>query len=48
MSGGSIVWLLAAMGVFVAGNSVLRTYAASGYLPTRSRLPSTTHAPLLN
>ena len=34
MSGGSIVWLLGAMGVFVAGNSVLRTYAASGYLPT--------------
>lgn len=34
MSGGSILWLMAAMGVFVGANSVLRTYAASAHLPT--------------
>jgi glucose uptake protein len=34
MAPGSILWLLMAMGVFVLANSVLRTYAASSYLPT--------------
>ncbi len=34
MAPGSILWLLAAMAVFVLANSVLRTYAASAYLPT--------------
>jgi glucose uptake protein len=34
MAPGSILWLLAAMGVFVLANAVLRTYAASSYLPT--------------
>jgi drug/metabolite transporter (DMT)-like permease len=34
MAAGSLLWLGAAMLVFVAANSVLRTYAASSYLPT--------------
>jgi glucose uptake protein len=34
MAPASILWLLAAMLVFVSANSVLRTYAASSYLPT--------------
>ena len=34
MAPASILWLLAAMLVFVLANSVLRTYAASSYLPT--------------
>ena len=34
MSVGSILWLAGAMGVFVLANSVLRSYAASTYLPT--------------
>lgn len=29
-----ILWLLSAMVVFVGANTVLRTYAASGFLPT--------------
>jgi glucose uptake protein len=34
MSPGSILWLGAVMAVFVAANSVLRSYAASSHLPT--------------
>lgn len=34
MSPGSILWLGAVMAVFVGANSVLRSYAASSYLPT--------------
>jgi glucose uptake protein len=34
MSAGSLLWLSAAMLVFVAANTVLRTYAASSWLPT--------------
>lgn len=34
MSPGSLLWLGGAMVVFVAANSVLRTYAASSFLPT--------------
>ncbi len=34
MSAGSLLWLAMAMGVFVLANSVLRTYAASAYVPT--------------
>ena len=34
MPAGSLLWLLAAMVVFVTANSVLRTYAASSWLPT--------------
>jgi len=30
MSGGLILWLAAAMAAFVTGNTVLRTYSASG------------------
>lgn len=32
MSGGGLVWLAAAMAAFVAANSVLRSYAASGVM----------------
>lgn len=34
MAAGSALWLMAAMAVFVTANSVLRTYAASGWIPT--------------
>ena len=34
MSGGSLLWLAAAMAVFIAANTVLRTYAASSHLAT--------------
>ncbi len=34
MAAGSLLWLGAATLVFVAANSVLRTYAASSHLPT--------------
>lgn len=34
MSPSSILWLGAVMAVFVAANSVLRSYASSSYLPT--------------
>ena len=34
MSPGSILWLGAIMAVFVAANSVLRSYASSSHLPT--------------
>jgi small multidrug resistance pump len=34
MSGALILWLAGAMAVFIAANSVLKTYAGSGYLPT--------------
>ena len=34
MAPASILWLLAAMLVFVSANSALRTYAASSHLPT--------------
>jgi glucose uptake protein len=34
MSVGSALWPMAAMGVFVTVISVLRTYAASSYMPT--------------
>jgi len=34
MSGALVLWLFAAMGVFVLANAVLRTYAGSGHLPT--------------
>ncbi|MCX7889740.1 MAG: hypothetical protein N2422_08450 [Rhodobacteraceae bacterium] len=34
MSAALALWLAAAMGVFVLANSVLRTYAASGWWPT--------------
>jgi glucose uptake protein len=34
MSPSSILWLGMAMAVFVAANSVLRSYASSSYLPT--------------
>ncbi len=34
MSGGLILWLCGAMAVFIAANSVLKTYAGSGSIPT--------------
>ena len=34
MAPGSILWLLAAMAVFVTANSTLRAYAGSSHLPT--------------
>ncbi len=34
MSGGSVLWLMSAMAVFVTANSVLRTYAGSGQFMT--------------
>lgn len=34
MTSGSILWLSGAMAAFIGANAVLRTYAASSYLPT--------------
>lgn len=34
MSGASLLWLAGAMAVFIAANTVLRTYATSSHWPT--------------